>query len=98
MKRVILCIQTQGREPREHWLASDQTLIGRSVKGDLCIDDSGISREHAVITWDGEECVIEDLQSTNGTQVNGKRIRSSALGPGDEITLGRTRIVLQVED
>ena len=54
--------------------------------------DEGISREHALIAFDPDEgtYVVEDLQSTNGTKVNGKRVRSSLLADGDDLQIGHT--------
>jgi adenylate cyclase len=74
-------------------LRSDETLIGRNPTTDITLLDEGISREHALILFDDEDgvFVIEDLQSTNGMKVNGKRTRSASLEDGDEIQLGGTR-------
>ena len=75
-------------------LVSEETIIGRSPTTDITLLDDGISREHALILLDAEsgsgEHSIEDLQSTNGTKVNGKRIRSATLHDGDEIRIGQT--------
>jgi pSer/pThr/pTyr-binding forkhead associated (FHA) protein len=76
-------------------LTADETMIGRNPTTDITLLDDGISREHAIISFetpDGEsgEYVVEDLQSTNGTKLNGKRVRSATLSPGDEIRIGST--------
>ena len=73
-------------------LAADETIIGRNPTTDITLLDEGISREHAVILFDedGPSHVIEDLQSTNGTKVNGKRVRSAELAHDDEIQIGHT--------
>jgi pSer/pThr/pTyr-binding forkhead associated (FHA) protein len=74
-------------------LSSDETLIGRNPTTDITLLDEGISREHTMVLYDevDSEYVIEDLQSTNGTKVNGKRVRSATLAHGDEVQIGRTR-------
>ena len=74
-------------------LVADETLIGRNPTTDITLLDEGISREHALILFDAElmTYTIEDLQSTNGTKVNGKRVRSATLSPNDEIQVGQTR-------
>jgi len=74
-------------------LRAEETLIGRNPTTDITLLDEGISREHALILWDqdSDEFSIEDLQSTNGTKVNGKRVRSATLTDGDEIQIGHTR-------
>jgi len=78
-------------------LTAGETLIGRNPTTDITLLDEGISREHAVILSDEENGghVIEDLQSTNGTKVNGKRVRSAELQHGDEIQIGHTCFLYQ---
>ncbi|HKJ24788.1 MAG TPA: FHA domain-containing protein [Myxococcota bacterium] len=73
-------------------LESDEIVIGRNPGTDITLIDEGLSREHAVILRDPQTGVfsIEDLQSSNGTKVNGKRVRSAELCHNDEITLGLT--------
>ena len=73
-------------------LTGEEMVIGRNPTTDITLLDEGISREHAVILYDADAraYVIEDLQSTNGTKVNGKRIRSAPLAEGDEIQVGQT--------
>lgn len=77
----------------EYRLAAEETLIGRNPTTDITLLDESISREHAIVAWDAESgaYTIEDLQSTNGTRVNGKRVRSATLADGDEIQVGHTR-------
>ena len=77
----------------EYPLTAEETLIGRNPTTDVTLLDESISREHAIVAWDagGGAFTIEDLQSTNGTRVNGKRVRSATLADGDEIRVGHTR-------
>ena len=91
-KRAALVIRTGGFEGTRFELASEETLIGRNPTTDITLLDEGISREHAIILFDAESgrYEIEDLESTNGTKVNGKRIRNVSLAPGDEIQIGQT--------
>ncbi|MBK7947605.1 MAG: FHA domain-containing protein [Deltaproteobacteria bacterium] len=81
-----------GFEGMTYDLAGEEVVIGRNPTTDITLLDEGISREHAVILYDADALayVIEDLQSTNGTKVNGKRIRSAPLNEGDEIQIGQT--------
>jgi len=68
--------------------------IGRSQKCDLPLDDSGISRKHAKISFEQGQPVIEDLGSQNGTLLNGSPIhQSSPLKPGDQIKIGNFFLV-----
>jgi pSer/pThr/pTyr-binding forkhead associated (FHA) protein len=88
-----LLIQNGGFEGATYELVAEETLIGRNPSTDITLLDEGISREHALILCDPDsaEFSIEDLQSTNGTKVNGKRVRSATLAEGDEIQVGHTR-------
>lgn len=72
----------------------EETTVGRSSKADMYVNDVGISRNHArLITW-GDDVFVEDLNSANGTYLNGERIsRRIQLADGDKITLGSTTIL-----
>ncbi|RIL03922.1 MAG: hypothetical protein DCC71_14755 [Proteobacteria bacterium] len=98
-KRAALVIRTGGFEGTRYELAHDETLIGRNPTTDITLLDEGISREHAIILFDADRGAyeIEDLESTNGTKVNGRRIRSARLAPGDEIQIGHTLFEFVVE-
>ena len=91
-KSARLVIQNGGFEGMAFELTAEETLIGRNPTTDITLLDDGISREHAIILYDAESDAysLEDLQSTNGTQVNGKRVRSVTLSDGDEVRVGRT--------
>jgi pSer/pThr/pTyr-binding forkhead associated (FHA) protein len=91
--RGVLVILTGNFSGTEHLLAKDETLIGRNPTTDITLLDEGISREHVLILRDEatQSFTIEDLQSTNGTKLNGKRIRSAVLAHGDAIEVGHTR-------
>ena len=93
MAGAKLVIRNGGFDGTEYLLEAEETLIGRNPTTDVTLLDENISREHALILYDAESGVytIEDLQSTNGTKVNGKGIRSHQLQPGDEIQVGHTR-------
>jgi hypothetical protein len=72
------------------------TIIGRHRSCDIQVDDPGVSRQHASITWSGTDYVIEDLNSANGTFVNGERISGPhPLKGGDVIGLGQVELAFQ---
>lgn len=98
--RGSLVILNGDFEGMSYELSSDETLIGRNPTTHITLLDEGISREHTMIMYDevDSEYVIEDLQSTNGTKVNGKRVRSATLTHGDEIQIGHTRFKFQLGD
>lgn len=75
---------------KKYSLAQNSTLIGRSSKVDIQIDEDAISRNHAVIENHGDDIVARDLNSTNGTYVNDHPIRQQNLCDGDQIKIGRT--------
>ena len=68
-----------------------KTSIGRTPDNDLQIEASFISRHHAVLLVNGQQSVIEDLNSTNGVYVNGHRISREILSDGDLVTVGKAR-------
>jgi pSer/pThr/pTyr-binding forkhead associated (FHA) protein len=88
----MLLIRNGGFEGMSYEITAEETLIGRNPTTDITLLDEGISREHALIVYDAEDdtYTIEDLQSTNGTKVNGKRVRSSLLADGDDLQIGHT--------
>lgn len=69
-------------------IVAPSTAVGRDLENDIVIDDQRVSRRHLRIVLEGEEVVIEDLQSTNGTYVNGRRIHRASLKDGDELNIG----------
>jgi hypothetical protein len=71
------------------------TTIGRDVNNAIVVDDQFASAEHAVLTYRGRTWYVEDLDSTNGTFVNGARVEGVApLGYGDELQIGQVRLRL----
>ena len=90
--RGRLEILNGGFEGMTYDLSTEEVVIGRNPTTGITLLDEGISREHALVLFDddGPGYFIEDLQSTNGTKVNGKRVRSAALAEGDEIQIGQT--------
>ncbi|MBS1908057.1 MAG: FHA domain-containing protein [Actinobacteria bacterium] len=79
-----------------HVLAKSRTIIGRGSDADITINDSGSSRKHAEVLWDGDHAMLRDLGSTNGTKLNGQRVREAQLSSGMVITIGRTDLTFQV--
>lgn len=83
-------------EGKRHPLAKGRTVIGRGSDADITIADAGTSRRHVEILWDGERAMVRDLGSTNGTQLNGRKVAEAALTPDSTVTIGRTDIVFRV--
>lgn len=81
---------------KRHALGKSRTIIGRGSDADITIDDTGTSRKHVEILWDGTRAQVNDLGSTNGSQLNGEPVTQAPLPPDSVITIGRTRIVFRV--
>lgn len=75
----------------------DSVLIGRAPESDVRLDDVSVSARHAKVGKHGRHWTVEDLDSSNGTFVNGRRIAGSCrLNPGDRIAIGRTELTVEV--
>jgi pSer/pThr/pTyr-binding forkhead associated (FHA) protein len=70
----------------------DWVVIGRGRSADLAIAEPTISRAHAAIGYGEEGFFVQDLGSTNGTRVNGKRESQASLHDGDELQLGKLQL------
>ena len=81
---------------KRHPLSRSRTIIGRGSDADITIDDTGTSRKHVEILWDGARAQVNDLGSTNGSQLDGEPFSQAPLSPDSVITIGRTRILFRV--
>lgn len=77
-------------------LKRGKVVIGRGSDADITLADSGTSRRHVEIVWDGSRAQVTDLGSTNGTTLNGSRISQAPLPPDSVVQIGRTRIVFRI--
>jgi len=74
-----------------------KVVIGRGSDADITIDDTGISRRHLEISWNGRRAEARDLGSTNGSTLNGERF-SNAIVPNDSVLqIGRSRIIFRLQ-
>ena len=90
MPKMIVSID--GVVIKEVQLTKDRTTLGRRPYNDIVIDNLAVSGEHAVMQMSGMDVFLEDLNSTNGTYVNGKAIKKQALQNGDTIEIGKYKI------
>lgn len=75
-------------------LTNDVTTTGRHEASDLLLDDVSVSRHHAVFTRTSSGRVtLRDLNSLNGTYVNGKRVEETTLHSADEVQIGKFKLV-----
>ncbi len=77
---------------KEVQLTKDKTTLGRRPYNDIVIDNLAVSGEHASLQMSGNEVFLEDLNSTNGTYLNGKAIKKQQLQNGDAIEIGKYKI------
>jgi pSer/pThr/pTyr-binding forkhead associated (FHA) protein len=90
-----LVILTQGLTGRAHELNVDRTTIGRVEDNLFQIAESSISSHHCEVLLRGSDVVIKDLNSTNGTFINGEQITESVLKPGQTLRLGQVELKLE---
>lgn len=91
--RAYLMLLTGPDTGRIHRIEGGEHTVGRSTRADVQLDDDSISRMHAKVTLIGDEVVVEDLGSVNGTFVNGERCSLRKLVDGDKIRIGDTTIL-----
>ncbi|MGH8205372.1 MAG: FHA domain-containing protein, partial [Steroidobacteraceae bacterium] len=89
--RILLA--SGGRTLSAHLLHTGRLIIGRTAANDLQIDSRFVSRHHCQIVTTPTSCVIEDLNSTNGIFVHGKRVRHHHLNDGDVVSLGQHELL-----
>jgi pSer/pThr/pTyr-binding forkhead associated (FHA) protein len=98
--KAVLVVYAPDRPPFRFPVSAVGVTIGRSAKvgNDLVVDTDGqVSKSHARVERDADgRFTLYDLESTNGTKVNGRRISNRTLNDGDEITLGNTRILFNM--
>jgi FhaA, N-terminal domain/FHA domain len=78
---------------RTHTLDSGKAVLGRSKECDIQVEDANVSRRHAEVRREGSTWWVVDLDSTNGTELNGRTVDRGRLADGDRITLGGTDAV-----
>jgi hypothetical protein len=84
--------------PRTVPLTDDVLVIGRGSAAGLRLDDTRVSRQHAELRREGDDVLLVDLGSTNGSSVNGRPVERVRLTPGDRIELGRTVLVYERDE
>lgn len=89
--RVVLPGVGGGQE-RVVLLTRPVTVVGRGTDAELRLADTGVSRAHAELRVEGDTVRVVDLQSTNGTLVNGRRVREAVLSDGDRLDIGATTL------
>lgn len=90
MPKLVILID--GVVVKEVQLIKDRTALGRRPYNDVVLDNLAVSGEHAVIQIVGDDVFLEDLNSTNGTYVNGKAVKKQLLLNDDSVEIGKFKI------
>lgn len=91
-----LVVSLDGVVIKEVQITKDKTTLGRRPYNDIVIDNLAVSGEHAVLQMVGADVFIEDLNSTNGTYINGKAIKKQLLADNDTVEIGKYKIKFQL--
>ena len=93
-KGSALLIVRRGAEAGSRFLLdTESTTVGRSQEADILLDDISVSRRHAVFSRTDDGVVVKDIGSLNGTYVNRQMVDEQLLQPGDEVQIGKFRLV-----
>ena len=87
-----LVVSLDGVVIKDVQITKDKTTLGRRPYNDIVIDNLAVSGEHAVLQMVGADVFIEDLNSTNGTYINGKAIKKQLLAHNDTVEIGKYKI------
>ncbi len=90
-------VATLSWDGKQHQIEKRRVVIGRSKDCEIQVTDPNVSRRHAEVRQEGSAHWVVDLDSTNGTEVNGRRLKRAKLRPGDTITVGSTELVFRRE-
>jgi hypothetical protein len=82
---------------RYYQLTEGATVVGRGQEAQFRLPDTGVSRRHVEIMWDGQTAMLADLGSTNGTTVNGTPVQTWQLVDGDVVRVGQSRLVFRTQ-
>ncbi|MEN9737665.1 MAG: hypothetical protein RJA26_898 [Actinomycetota bacterium] len=81
---------------QRYLLTKPRTTIGRDASADIQLDDKGLSRIHLEILWDGKNAGVRDLNSTNGTKLDGRPIKEAGMKADSVIAAGHSELVFRV--
>ncbi|MEO8921344.1 MAG: FHA domain-containing protein [Caldimonas sp.] len=93
-----LVVSLDGVVIKEVQITKDKTTLGRRPYNDIVIDNLAVSGEHAVLQMVGQDVFIEDLNSTNGTYINGKAVKKQLLAHNDTVEVGKYKIKFMADD
>ena len=97
-KASLLAINGSNRGSRFEFGSGQDIVIGRSVGCNIRLDDSEVSRFHARVSHNGREFVLRDMNSANGTKVNGTAVQERVLFNGDSLQIGTSVLAFRIVD
>ena len=89
----LLVVRRGNDEGARFPLETPETTVGRHPDSDVFLDDITVSRKHAVFVTEGQVTTVRDAGSLNGTYVNRERIDEATLASGDEVQVGKFKLV-----
>jgi pSer/pThr/pTyr-binding forkhead associated (FHA) protein len=91
--RGVLIVRRGPNAGSKFFLDTDVTQVGRHPESDIFLDDITVSRRHAELRRSPQEFTLADVGSLNGTYVNRERVEDARLRSGDEIQIGKFKLV-----
>jgi hypothetical protein len=91
--RGVLIVKRGPNAGSKFFLDTDETTVGRHQESDIFLDDITVSRSHAEIRREGDGFTLLDVGSLNGTYVNRERVEKADLRAGDEVQIGKFKLV-----
>ncbi len=95
---ALLVVQRGPGAGSRYLLDSDLSTVGRHPESDIFLDDITVSRRHVEFRRDGDSFRVHDIGSLNGTYLNGDRVDDAALTSGDEVRIGKFRLIFFASD
>ena len=89
-------LQLDDGSGRTYQLRDGSNIVGRGQDAHFRLPDTGVSRRHFEVRWDGQTAMLSDLGSTNGTTVNGAPVQDWQLADGDVIRAGHSEIIIRL--
>ncbi|TCP54065.1 FHA domain-containing protein [Tamaricihabitans halophyticus] len=96
-RQLAASLQLDDGSNRTYSLKQGGNVVGRGQDADFRLPDTGVSRRHLEITWDGQSATLADIGSTNGTTVNGTPVQNWQLADGDVIRVGHSSLVFRTQ-
>ncbi|MGX7823717.1 FhaA domain-containing protein [Actinokineospora sp. 24-640] len=96
-RQLTASLQLDDGSNRNYSLKQGGNVVGRGQDADFRLPDTGVSRRHLEITWDGQSATLADLGSTNGTTVNGTPVQTWQLADGDVVRIGHSSLVFRTQ-